>query len=399
MAIPRTRAVALACFAGAVAAMLALSPLTRDASSQTPQPPAAADNPMAGDGMWIWYMSRAQGGNVTRIAKKAHARGIEYVLVKSGDAGSTWSQFSPSLVSALHAKGLKVCAWQFVYGRSPKAEADVGANSVERGADCLVIDAEGDYEGRYSQASTYMARLRARIGDDFPLALAAFPYADYHPAFPYSVFLGPGGAQYNMPQLYWKTIGDSVDSAFVHTWVYNRAYDRPVLPLGQVYLNPPAKQVRRFRSLALAHGMEGVSWWSWQHAGKRQWRGVGGKVAPLRGYRVSQSFPSLKQGSKGDLVAWAQQLLAGGGFPTPVTGYYESPTRSAVSTLQASRGLTQTGAIDAATWNAMLQLEPIAVRWTKKGAVAAGPGQTALPPPRSARLPAKRYEIPPHFRR
>ena len=95
---------------------------------------------MAGDGMWIWYLSRAQGGNVNRIAKQAHKRGIEYVLVKSGDAGHTWSQFSPSLVSALHARGLKVCGWQFVYGDNPKGEAKVGAAAMARGADCLVGD-------------------------------------------------------------------------------------------------------------------------------------------------------------------------------------------------------------------------------------------------------------------
>ena len=47
-----------------------------------------------------------------------------------------------------------------------------------------------------------------------------------------SVFLGPDGAQYNLPQLYWKTIGDQVDEAFVHTYVFNRAYGRAILPTG-----------------------------------------------------------------------------------------------------------------------------------------------------------------------
>lgn len=394
------RTLIAACCAGAVAATLLTSPLADDAASQEPAPATA--NPMAGDGMWIWYLSRAAGGNVERIAAKAKRRGIEYVLIKSGDAGSTWSQFSPSLVRALQARGLKVCGWQFVYGRSPKAEAKVGAAAAKRGADCMVIDAEGHYEGRYSQASTYMRKLRNLVGSDYPLALAAFPYVDYHPAFPYSVFLGPGGAQYNMPQLYWKTIGASVDEAFVHTFVFNRAYDRPILPLGQVYLSPKAKQIQRFRQLSLAHGMQGVSWWSWQHAGKRQWKAVGRPVAALSGYRPSQSYPFLRPGSKGDLVAWAQQLLAGGGYSTPVSGYFESPTRAAVISLQGARGLPQTGSIDAATWTAILEFEPLAVRWTKNGAVAAGssdPAGVALPEPRSADLPAKRYEIPPPQRR
>jgi Putative peptidoglycan binding domain len=396
----------MACCAGAVAAiLLAAGWMTRSASS--PEPAVAAepgaqpsgDNPMAGDGMWIWYLSKAQGGNVNRIAKQARKRGIEYVLVKSGDAGGTWSQFSSSLVNALHARGLKVCAWQFVYGDNPKGEARVGAASVARGADCLVIDAEGHYEGQYPQASTYMRNLRAAVGPDYPLALAAFPYADFHPAFPYSVFLGPGGAQYNAPQLYWKTIGDSVDEAFIHTWVWNRPYDRPILPLGQVYLSPKGKQIARFRRLALAYGMEGVSWWSWQHAGKRQWKAVGKRVAPLSSGLVYDSYPTLRQGSKGDLVAWAQQLLVGGGFSTPITGYYESPTRTAVASLQSQRGLPATGFIDTATWRLMLEFEAVPVRWTKGGAVAADGDGLALPEPRSAGLPARAYEIPPSAHR
>ena len=309
MPTARARAIALACCAGAAAAILLAGPLARPASSQ--QTEAAVSNPMAGDGMWIWYLSRAQGGNVNRIAKKAHRRGIEYVLVKSGDAGNTWSQFSPSLVSALHARGLRVCGWQFVYGRNVKREAAVGAAAVARGADCLVIDAEGHYEGRYPQASTYMRKLRALVGPDYPLALAAFPYADYHPAFPFSVFLGPGGAQYNAPQLYWKTIGDSVDEAFVHTWVFNRPYGRPILPLGQVYLNPSGKQISRFRRLAAAYGMEGVSWWSWQHAGRRQWKAVGKGVAPLSSEVVYDAAAWLqgRPGRVGAAAAGRRRLL------------------------------------------------------------------------------------------
>jgi hypothetical protein len=243
-----------------------------------------------------------------------------------------------------------------------------------------------------------MTALRFQVGPDYPIGLAAFPYVDYHPAFPYSVFLGPGGAQYNLPQLYWKTIGTSVDTGFTHTYVFNRAYGRPILPLGQVYLNPKPKAIRRFRSLALAHGMEGVSWWSWQSAGKRQWKAVGAPVAAPAGYAPYNSYPFLHLGSKCDLVAWAQQLLAGGGYSTPITGYFQAPTQSAVYSFQADKGLTQTGNIDVPTWDLLLQNPPLPVRWTNGGAVAAS-GPNALPPPRSAKLPAKRYEIPPPSKR
>jgi hypothetical protein len=383
--------------AATFALALAAGPFSGGAVSQSPDSSAESKNPLAGDGMWIWYLSRSSHGNLDAIANKAHARGIETVLIKSGDGKKYWSQFSSGMVSALRARGLKVCAWQFIYGRSPVKEARVGAAAAARGADCLVLDVEGQYEGRYPQASTYMTTLRSLVGADYPLALASFPYVDYHPALPFSVFLGPGGAQYNIPQLYWKTIGTTVDQGFAHTWVWNRAYRRPILPLGQVYLSPKANQIRRFRSLALAHGMEGVSWWSWQSARKRQWKAVGGQVSAAADYVPYNSYPFLHLGSKGDYVAWAQQLLAGGGYSTPISGYFQSPTQSAVYTFQADHGLTQSGNLDVPTWDELLKNEPLPVRWTNGGAVAASgsSGRYLLRPPKSAKLPAVRDEIPP----
>jgi hypothetical protein len=339
-------------------------------------------------------LSHSSHGKLGAIAKKARANGIETVLIKSGDGTGYWNQFSPSVVSGLHARGLNVCAWQFIYGRKPGKEAKVGAAAVANGADCLVLDVEGQYEGRYPQASFFMSSLRSRIGPDYPVALASFPYVDYHPALPFSVFLGPGGAQYNLPQLYWKDIGTTVDTGFIHTWVWNRIYQRPILPLGQVYNNPKAGQIKRFRALAMSHGFEGVSWWSWQSAGKRQWKALRTPVAPAS-TPPYPSYPFLRLGSKGDFVAWAQQLLAGAGFTALISGYYQGSTQSAVYSFQAANGLPQTGNLDVPTWSVLIQKKALPVTWTKSGAVASrAGGRLTLPSPRSAKLPAVRDEIP-----
>ena len=186
------------------------------APAAPPPAPASAAAPSAsafeGQGMWIWYLSDSDGGNLASIVAQAHAAGVSAVFVKSSD-GSTnyWSQFSPELVAQLHANGLKVCAWQYVYGTNPVGEAELGARAVADGADCLVIDAEAQYEGHYAAAQTYITDLRAKIGASYPLGLASFPYVWDHPTFPYSVFLGPNGAQFNTPQMYWKDIGNSVE--------------------------------------------------------------------------------------------------------------------------------------------------------------------------------------------
>src|SRR5947208_17092327 len=177
-----------------------------------------------------------------------------------------WHQFTPGVVQALKARGLRVCAWQYVYGRYPVTEAKLGDEAKRRGAQCLVIDAESEYEGRYSQAQRYILNLRARVGKGYPVGLAGFPYVDYHPGYPYSVFMGPGAAQYNVPQMYWKDIGTTVDAVFAHTFVFNQLYERPIFPLGQVYNSPPSRQVVRFRQISRSYSTSGVSWWDWQEA-------------------------------------------------------------------------------------------------------------------------------------
>jgi hypothetical protein len=97
-----------------------------------PAPPPTGGSPSGtafdGQGMWIWYLSQSNGGQVVSIAARAHQAGVGTVFVKSSD-GSTnyWSQFSSQLVSELHANGIKVCAWQYVYGASPAGEANLGS--------------------------------------------------------------------------------------------------------------------------------------------------------------------------------------------------------------------------------------------------------------------------------
>jgi hypothetical protein len=391
----RALAVALA-FAG-----LAVGAAAARAAPQTP-PPAPTDASSAAfdaNGMWIWYVANANGGSPRRIAARARAHRIGTLLIKAGDGASAWSQFSPELVTALKRRGLHVCAWVFVYGLNPAGEARVSAEAVRRGADCLVIDAETSYEGRYAQASSYVSRLRARIGGDFPLGLASFPYVHYHPAFPYSVFLGPGGAEFNLPQVYWRAIGTSVDKAIATTYTYNRVYERPIEPLGQLYDNPPAREVIRFRRLSLASGFGGVSWWSWQHATRRGFGAAGRRpLRPARGYVPATAYPVLEPGAAGDLVVWAQQhLVAGGLLDATVSGRYGRLTERAVRAFQASATLPVTGTIDASTWQQLLaRTDPALVAWRARGAEARNPrlaGRLAMPVPASASLPAVRDEI------
>lgn len=333
------------------------------------RPPRAAAHPgalpaeFAGDGMWIWYVARSDGGNLDALAARAAAAGIETVFVKSADRATPWRQFSPALVAALHARGLRVCAWQFVYGEDPLGEAAAGAASVAAGADCLVIDAETAYEGRYAAAQRYLTALRAAIGADYPLGLTSFPYVDYHPRFPYSVFLGPGGAQANLPQVYWRAIGGSVDAVSARTVANNRIYRRPMAPLGQAYGAPSAAELRRFRAIWAGYGAGGLSWWSWQAAGPETWAALY-EPAPAPVAPADPGWPLLRRGMSGDQVVWLQQHLASDDPRVALDGRFTAATEAALRAFQAARGLAPTGLTDAATWQALLTVPLRPVDWT-----------------------------------
>ncbi len=353
-------------------------------------------SPFQRAGMWIWYVSAAEGGNPDRIIARAKASGIGTLYIKSADGTGTWSQFTKPLVRRFQRAGLKVCGWHYVYGTNPIREAEASAEAKRRGADCFVIDAEAEYErnNQYAKADRYIRKLRRLVGANFPIGLSSFPYTHYHPSFPYSVFMGPGGATANLPQVYWKTIGDTARESLSITWVHNALYRRPIYPLGQTYLNPSRKSVENFRRFLLTYD-RAPSWWSWQHTGTTQWRALRRKIkTPFPSYSPEREHMVLERGDRGDQVVWLQQLLHGAGFEVSFTGIYGRKTRLAVVAFQESRSLTADGVTGTSTWRRLVKVRPTKVLWGKGGATRGLRATTAAPAaPLSADLGPGRNEL------
>lgn len=383
--IPSRRGIALA----------ALLPLLLLAVLLTASPRAEAANPYAKPGMWIWYVSSSHGGDTREIIKQARRSKIGTLYIKSGDGTDVWSQFNKPLIRKFQKAGLNVCGWQYVYGDKPAQEAKVSAVAKRRGADCFVIDAEAEYEGNYSGADKYIRELRRRVGKKFPLSLSTFPYVNYHPAFPYSVFLGPGAAQANLPQIYWDAIGDTVRESIAVTWLNNRLYKREIYPVGQTYDDPRAKELTAFRRYSQNYGTA-PSWWSWQETNSAEWNVLGKPLpGPYPKYQNVEEHPVMEAGARGDQVVWLQQLLNGAGIEVPVTGIYGGKTKSAIKSFQNKRSLESDGVAGTQTWNRLLKYRPVRVRWSgsrsrKLRANISGSTRNA---PLSAGLPAKRNEL------
>lgn len=314
----------------------------------SPAASAAAKSPFRSQGMWIWYVQQAERGNINKIAAKAKKYKIKTVYVKSSDGANWWPQWD-TYAAQLKAKGLRVCAWQYVYGSYPVVEAELAARAAQSGADCIVIDAEVEYENKYASARTYIQNLRAAIGPRYPVGFTSFAYPDFHPTIPYSVFLAPGGAQWNLPQMYFWAFNVAIPQVFLHTYTLNQIYQRPIHPLGQTYDRVPYSQALLFRKYAKRYRAPGYSWWVWHQTLPRTWRALRARV-PRVPRRPALPYPLLRQGFKSDMVRWCKLKLNADGARLTTGLTFDAKMTAAVAEFQTRHGLPATGQVDAATW-------------------------------------------------
>lgn len=330
--------------------------------------PAQAASPLASPALWV---ARPPASTTPpQLAAEATAAGAHVLFVKAAEGTTPEPGFTSGFVAGLRGAGIRVCAWTFVYGVSPEAEAAAALAAVHAGAECLVVDAEGQYDSRYGAAQLYVHELRAALGAAFPIALAAQAEVLEHPKFPYSVFLAPGAFNVDMPQLYWRELGLTVPAAFALASSQNLWYGRPIAPVGQLFDGASEQELSAFRGLAGAYGDPGFSLFDLEAAA------AGTIAAALNGpvpaiARVAQPA-TVRPGADGDEVLWAQEHLNGAGARLPAGGFYGAQTGRAIAAFQRRRGLHSTGILDARTWRALLRVRPRIPSW-------------ALAPPQSAR--------------
>src|SRR5262249_23587006 len=147
-----------------------------------------------------------------------------------------------------------------------------------------------------------------------------------HTSLPYSVFLGPNGAQFNAPQMYWKDIGNSVDTVYANTYIANRIYGRAIMPLGQSYNHPSNSELVRFPEEAVDYGASGLSWWDWQETPSSEWSALAAALSPLTSVTPNPGYSELQQGNRGDPVLWMQEHLASAVASQPTTGIFDATT-------------------------------------------------------------------------
>jgi hypothetical protein len=272
-----------------------------------------------GKGDWIFQVSSAEAatgsGSVAKLVDYLKARGMKWVVVKAGDGNNgpstpTYAQFNKSLIDTVHAAGLKIFAYQYVYGgytpntkNAPTTQAGEKAvrdQIMALNPDGLLVDAEIEWEKNPS-ATSIAEDFGKTFKQNYPtklFGLDTFAYTRFHDKFPYLAWAKY--ADVIVPQMYWRSIANAGTPEQIVTDVdtdWKKLYGdfaaaghpeavRPLVPIGQGFdvdksTHTTGSEISRFFNLlrddtdpASPFGYNGVGFWSVQHHTVDQWQAI-----------------------------------------------------------------------------------------------------------------------------
>lgn len=238
---------------------------------------------LAGKWVWIWNWRRSDGGDAEAVASRLHRAGCRGVLIKAFDGARWFPQGSPwrEIARSLRTRGLAVGGWGYCYGRDPAGEARRAVETARYGeADLLVLDVEGEFEGRPQAAEELCVAIRQALGSEYPLYYSTFALARLHPSFPYREFhqLCSGA----VPQVYWNALRLSPEQALTETYSGYRKLGIPsehLFPAAGLYREgkvpyPTPGEVRAFAAAVARMGSRGISLWSYEHMNAAMWTAI-----------------------------------------------------------------------------------------------------------------------------
>lgn len=252
--------------------------------------------PWSGKHMWIWMLN--QTAPPDQILRRSENMGLSGLLVKAWDGGSSglFLEQLLQIVKPAHDAGLFVGAWGYSYGNNIAGEVKAMEKAFQAGADWLVIDAEDEYETREgkNKALKLGIEVTRTFGPEAALGYTTFALPQYHETFPYQEF--SSFCSVCLPQVYWGLIGMTPEEALAMSLRGLEEFKLPVAPVGQSYGEVTSDEIIRFSQLAMANGLEGISYYNWQHATEAQLNAVGRGAYGKDNFGISRG-PASKDGT------------------------------------------------------------------------------------------------------
>ena len=229
-----------------------------------------------GKGFYIWKVPNCEGGDPEKIALTAHQVGLTHVLVKIANGIYDYNydvalkkDLVAPLSNALAKYNIKTWGWHYVYGDLPVKEAAAAIRQIRKiPLEGYVIDAEAEYKGKYTACRVFMSELRNAF-PSLPMALSSYRYPKYHNDLPWTDFLSK--CDLNMPQVYWEQLrnpGEQLEKSLNEFKTLVSPF-RPLVPTGSAYgannWYPKPAEITEFMNKAVALGLSGVNFWSWDY--------------------------------------------------------------------------------------------------------------------------------------
>jgi hypothetical protein len=307
--------------------------------------------------MWLYVPEQIEGGNVDALVARAKGVGLTHVYVRTGSSrmGFYAQDYLNRLLPAAHANGIRVYAWDFPYLDNWQDDVNraVAAMTYTTPDGHRVDGFSADIETRAQgvnvapdTARAYGAGLRRAVGPDYPLIatvprpsaqLITYPFGEVVESFDAIA-----------PMIYWLNRDPMADATA--TMVALKAFNKPLLPIGQAYDGggeggppgvPSAAQIQGFMVASEQQGAAAVSFWSWQHADQEAWDAIRDAAE----FRLPADVNAYTPGQ----VRAYQVLLSSLGFAVGMDGVWGPSTAAAISAYQDAARLPVTGTIDAAT--------------------------------------------------
>jgi hypothetical protein len=289
------------------------------------------------------------------VAEKAKAAGVSWVLLKVADGTLPYNKRRrlddgtiiynsnvdaavddcPELIDALHAVGIKVAGWQFVYSNNVEAQVRMAILRMrELDLDAWIVNAEYAHKSYRQNGKTvtgmqvdwslplqelqeppgstisivdaYMAPARAECAEQgIWLGLSSYKYPSYHPSFPWRQFLHYCDA--HLPQVY--PIGDTRDNAHAIQLAKSldecRALDpwMPIYPTGGAFSEhgwtATVAQITDFFEACQLQGLAAGGLWEWSQMSERFpafWEAMAAHPWPIAGEEPVPAEPETPQG-------------------------------------------------------------------------------------------------------
>lgn len=251
----------------------------------------------------VWRFSQLEAGRKPEaMIEEAVGLGLGMVAIKIADGaavndGSGSDEKIRFYVDHLHARGLQVWGWQYLYGgrrlvrkdgkvigsaentySTPEKEAKVAIARVKQfGFDGYIMDPEAEYKtAPAGRAARFMSLVHAGLGQT-PIALCSYRFPKVHPELPWGEFLPYTDC--HMPQVYWQPgprgTGYGADGRLQAVIELEKSIqqlrelrDLPVLPAGRAYIsdghpNPRNYEIAGFLERCVSLKLEGAGFWNW----------------------------------------------------------------------------------------------------------------------------------------